>query len=104
MAAKIVGWQRLADRVHDRVSGIIDRKDIYDAVKVVTRELSQAMIADEQVRVKNFGTLVPHVLGSHTVRHVLTGQLVQARRSRTVRFYPHAALVRLLKERRGNFT
>ena len=103
MAKKIVGWQRLADRIHDRLSGAIDRRDIYDSVKIVTRELSQAMIADEQVRVKNLGTLVPHNLGSHTVRHVLSGQLVQAKETRTVRFYPHSALVRLLRERRGKF-
>ena len=103
MAAKIVGWQCLTDRIHERLGGTINRKDIYDSVKVVTRELSRAIVEDEQVRVKNFGTIVPHTLGSHTVRHVLTGQLVQAKETRTVRFYPHAALVRLLRERRGNF-
>lgn len=102
--AKIVGWQKLADRIYDKLGGILDRKDIYDSVKVVTKELSRAIVDDEQVRVKNFGTIVPHTLGAHTVRHVVTGKLVQAKATRTVRFFPHAALIRLLKERRGKFT
>ncbi len=61
------------------------------------------MIGDEQVRVKNFGTVVPQTLGAHTVCHVRTGQLIQAKSSRTVRFFPHATLVRLLNERRERF-
>lgn len=104
MGEKIVGWQRLADRICDKVGGTIDRKDIYDSIKIVTKELSRAMLEDEQVRVKNLGTLVSHQLGRHTVRHVVTGELVQARETRTVRFYPHATLKRLLRERRGKFT
>ena len=102
--AKIVGWKELSDRIYDKLNGTIDRKDIYDAVKVVTKELSRAMADDEQVRVKNFGTIVPQTLGSHTVRHVRTGQLIQAKGSRTVRFFPHATLVKLLRERRSRFS
>lgn len=101
--AKIVGWKRLTDRIYDKLDGTIDRKDIYDAVKVVTKEFSRAMVDDEQVRARNFGTIVPQTLGSHTIRHVRTGQLIQAKSSRTVRFFPHATLLKLLRERRARF-
>ena len=100
---KQVGWAELTDRIHSRLGRAVPRQEIYDAVKVLNSEIIQLLLGDEQLSVKNFGTLAVRVHPGHRACDVNTGEQFHADDSKTVRFYPHDQLIKLLEERKDRF-
>jgi nucleoid DNA-binding protein len=100
---KKVGWAELTDRIYARLGKAVSRQEIYDAVKVLNSEIIQLLLRDEQLSVKNLGTLAVRVHPGHRACDVNTGEQFHVDDTKTVRFYPHQQLLQLLEERKDRF-
>lgn len=70
---------------------------------LVCEEIKSAIIKDEMISVKNFGTISTYLYHGHQGYNVHTKKVEYVKPIRVVKFHPHAAFSKLIKERRKRF-
>jgi nucleoid DNA-binding protein len=95
--------KQLTNLLYQRLSGTIAKKHLNSAITVICEFLLEKLIANQAVSVENFGTFSPYTQPSHMGFNVAKGRLQQVKAFLTVRFRPHVAFVKMVRQWRDKY-
>ena len=92
---------KITDRIMARVENTLDRPAVFDAVRIISNEIKQALLRDDIVFVKNFGTLsVIEKDFNYAMHEIQTGKYSVHGKKRRIHFYISKSMKRLLAEKK----
>jgi len=90
----------IVDNIYKHLGKTLSKNQIYDVVTVICDYLSEELIENRSVSIKNFGTLSPYMFHGHEGIDVSSGNMRYVEEFRSVKFRPHHVLWRLVKRKR----
>jgi nucleoid DNA-binding protein len=99
----IVNRVSLSRAIYDRLGGSIPHIKISRAIGIIIEQLSNDLVNDQVVTVRNFGTLSPHLRIAHLAYNVSKGTSMEISAVRSVKFHAHESFKNLILDSQERF-
>lgn len=100
---KKVGKKQITEEIYNRLDGAISTKELYYVVSLITKEITDIILRQESISIKNFGTLSSYLFHGHKGFNVATRTVEYVEPFKTVKLYVHVGFKSLLQKNREKF-